>query len=135
MSLIKWDDSMSVNVAEIDRQHQELIMMINDLYEAMSEGKGKKVLRMIMRQLINYTEIHFETEEILFDKFAYPEADSHKKEHANFVQKISTFQAGIERGQLGLSIEIMKFLSNWLEDHIMKTDKRYSQLFNENGLR
>ena len=29
MGLIKWDDSLSVNVAKIDQQHQGLIVMIN----------------------------------------------------------------------------------------------------------
>ena len=34
MALINWDDSFSVNVAEIDQQHQTLVSMINDLNES-----------------------------------------------------------------------------------------------------
>ena len=100
----------------------------------MTEGKGKQILRVIIRQLIDYSEIHFQTEEIYFDKFEFPEADSHKKEHADFIQKVSDFKDGIERSQLGISVDVMQFLSSWLKDHIMKTDKQYSSFFKENGL-
>ena len=92
MSRIKWDDSMSVNISEIDQQHKQLITIINDLHEAMSEGRGKKILRVILRQLTDYTEIHFETEEIYFDKYKFPDAKNHNAEHAEFIQKISEFR-------------------------------------------
>jgi hemerythrin len=42
MALIQWNDGLSVNVVEIDRQHQKLIGMINDLNDAMRQGKGLK---------------------------------------------------------------------------------------------
>ena len=115
MALIKWNDSFSVNVAEIDQQHQKLVSMINGL--------------------ISYTATHFKTEERYFTQFGYPETDSHKKEHAAFVQKVSDFKDGFEEGKLSLSIEVMNFLSDWLQNHIKGTDKKYSQFFNEKGLR
>ena len=44
MSLITWDESLSVNVAEIDRQHQKRVAMINELHDAMKSGKGKEIV-------------------------------------------------------------------------------------------
>ena len=43
MALINWNDSFSVNVAVIDQQHKKLVDMINDLNDAMKQGKGKDV--------------------------------------------------------------------------------------------
>jgi len=40
MALFDWNDQLSVGVAEIDKQHQELVKLINDLHEAMREGAG-----------------------------------------------------------------------------------------------
>jgi hemerythrin len=134
VGLIKWNDSLSVNVAEIDQQHQKLILMINDLHGAMKLGKGKDVLGKIVNGLISYTTIHFKTEEDYFSQFGYPQADSHKKEHIVFVQKVSEFKDGFEKGKLSLSIEVLNFLSDWLQNHIMGTDKKYSQFFNGKGL-
>jgi hemerythrin len=135
MALIKWDDSFSVNVAKIDQQHQKLILMINELHDAMKQGKGKEVLGKIVNGLISYTATHFKTEEDYFNQFGYPETDSHKKEHIAFVQKVSEFKDGFEKGKLSLSIEVMNFLSDWLQNHIKGTDKKYSQFFNGKGLK
>ena len=134
MTLIDWDESMSVNIAEIDQQHQQLIAIINDLFDAMTEGKGKDVLEEIVNGLISYTQLHFKTEEQYFDRFGYPDSNSHKIEHADFIQKISSFKEGVDRRQLGLSSEVLNFLSGWLKNHILKTDKKYSVYFNEKGL-
>ncbi|MRR36581.1 bacteriohemerythrin, partial [bacterium] len=92
MPLIQWNDKLSVNVAEIDRQHKELIRMINDLSNAMHGNKAKKVIGKIIDGLVSYTATHFSTEEKYFEKFKYIEAGSHKREHAEFVKKVKEFQ-------------------------------------------
>ena len=135
MALIQWNDSLSVNVAEIDKQHQRLVGMINELNDAMRQGKGKEVLGKIVTGLHTYAATHFGTEERYFDQFGYPEADSHKKEHADFTKKISEFKDGFEKGRLGLSIKILDFLSDWLQNHIKGVDKKYGSFFNEKGLK
>lgn len=135
MPLINWNDSFSVNVAEIDQQHKKLISMINELSDAMKQGKGKDILGKIVNSLLGYTATHFKTEENYFDQFGYPDTDSHKKEHIAFVQKVSDFKDGFEKGSLSLSIEVINFLSDWIQNHIKGTDKKYSPFFNEKGLK
>jgi hemerythrin len=135
MALIQWNDTLSVKVAEIDRQHQQLIRMINDLNDAMRQGKGKSVLGKIINGLVDYTTTHFTTEEKYFDKFGYPEASSHKQAHTDFVKKVSEFKGEFEKGNIALSIQVMDFLSDWLQKHIKGVDKKYGPFFNENGLR
>lgn len=135
MALISWNDSFSVGVIEIDRQHQKMVSMINELNEAMRQGKGKDVLGKIIKGLVDYTRVHFKTEETYFEQLGYPEKESHKKEHADFVQRVTDFKDGYQKGNLGLSIAVMNFLSSWLQNHIKGTDKKYSQFFNEKGLK
>lgn len=134
MALINWNSRLSVNVAEIDLQHQKLISMINELHDEMSQGKSKDVLGKTVEGLIGYTAEHFKTEEKYSAKFGYPEADSHEKEHLAFVQKVSDVKARFDQGEITISVEIMNFLSDWIRKHIKGTDKAYSQFFNENGL-
>ena len=134
MPVIQWDDSFSVNVAEIDRQHQKLVLMINNLYDAMGEGKGKGVLGKIIDELINYTASHFKTEEKYFDMLKYPHSANHKKEHSDFVQKVTDFKANFDAGKTWLSVKVMNFLRTWLQNHIKGADKEYGPFFNEHGL-
>ncbi len=135
MALIKWDNSFIVNVGVIDNQHQRLVSMVNDLHEAMEAGKGQDALGEIVDGLVHYTRTHFVTEEKYFDQFGYPEAAPHIREHDVFTEKISEFQTGMQEGKLGLSIQVMYFLRDWLKDHIKESDMKYSRFFNEKGLR
>jgi len=134
MPLIQWDDSLKVHVGEIDAQHQKLVGMINDLGEAMRQGKGKDVLGKIIDGLIGYAGTHFGTEEKYFDQFGYPEGNSHRKEHSDFTRKVAEFKKEFDEGRLALSIEVMDFLSNWLKNHIKGVDKKYGPFFNAKGL-
>lgn len=135
MSLINWDNTLSVNVVEIDGQHQKLVGMINELHDAMRQGKSREILGRIIDGLISYAETHFKTEEKYFDRFGYPGTDSHKREHADFVVRVSEFKRGFDAGKVGLSIDIMCFLSDWLQRHIKGSDKKYGPFLNEKGLK
>ena len=135
MALIKWNENLSVGVAEFDKQHQKLVSVINELNDAMKQGKGKDVLGKILNSLISYTATHFKTEEKYFALYRYPETASHKKEHVAFVQKISDFKDDFEKGKLSLTIELMNFLGDWLKKHIKGTDQKYTKYLNEKGLK
>ncbi len=133
--MIQWDSSLSVNVAEIDLQHQRLVKMINELNDAMRVGKSREILGKIVGGLIGYVGVHFATEEKYFAQFAFPEAGQHVQEHRAFSAKVDDFATRFKSGELGISIDVMNFLSDWLGKHIKGTDKSYSACFNANGLK
>lgn len=132
--MIEWSDSLSVGVKQIDAQHQKLIKLIHDLNDAMKVGKGKEVIGKIIKELVDYTVVHFKQEEAYFAKFNYAEKETHIAEHLKFIAEVSKFQKDFTEGRLGLSLTVMNFLSNWLNKHIMGTDKKYSACFTSNGL-
>jgi hemerythrin len=59
---MQWNDSFSVGVSEIDAQHKNLVLYLNDLNFAMSQGKGKEVLKSLLTRLVGYTQVHFATD-------------------------------------------------------------------------
>lgn len=135
MSLIEWNNDLSVGVEKIDSQHKMLIMMINGLNEAMAKGKGRDVLGKIIEGLLSYTQAHFSLEEGFFERTKYPGREPHEQEHENFTRKVSEFRDGFNSGKLGVSVEVMNYLSFWLRDHINGTDKKYTAHFNANGIK
>jgi hemerythrin len=135
MALIQWNNNLSVGIAEIDSQHQRLVKLIGDLNEAMRVGKGKEITGKIINDLTNYTLTHFATEEKYFAQFGYPDTNAHKDEHLKFVQKVSAFKKDFEESRVGITIPIMNFLSDWLKNHIMGSDKKYGPFLIENGLK
>jgi hemerythrin-like metal-binding protein len=122
---------MSVDVEVIDRQHQRLFALIGRLREAMSRGEGNSVLREIVEGLVEYANIHFATEEGYFEASAYPDSDSHKQQHRDFVTKVTDFKQGFEDGRLMLTLDVMDFVSDWLVDHIQGSDASYAPFLDE----
>jgi len=134
MPIMKWSDDLSVRIAEIDQQHQRLIDLINNLHDAMLNKKGKEIVSQIIDELAAYTVYHFQTEEKYMKQFNYLGQISHKREHDSFISKVDSFQKDYDAGKLGLSLEIMTFLRDWVTGHIKGTDKKYSDIFTAHGL-
>jgi hemerythrin len=134
MPLIQWNDTLSVGISESDTQHKKLIDMINNLNDAMKQGKGNAVIGQIVMGLVAYTKTHFGMEEKIFDQYQYPDTAAHKREHAAFVQKLEKFKTDFETNKIGLSLDLMTFLSQWLQNHIKGTDKKYTAFFKQHGV-
>ena len=132
--LFTWNDSFSVNIGVIDMQHKKLVSMVNELHQAMVEGSGKDKLGNILSNLINYTRDHFTTEERLMHTHAYPDFLAHKSEHDHLTEKVMDLQRGFRSNEVGLTIEVMEFLKDWLRDHILGYDKKYSPFLNAKGV-
>ena len=133
--LVPWDESLSVGVEKIDAHHQRLVELINQLHDAMLEKKTREVLVSILDELLDYTSFHFGFEEECFERFGFPDAARHREAHAAFVKKLGEFREGCSRGAFLVSIEMMKFLVDWLVTHIKGSDRQYVELFHANGLR
>ncbi len=72
MALMQWNDSLSVNIKEVDDQHKKLVAIINELHDAMRAGSGNAVLGNIFSKLTQYVASHFATEEKLMSTHNYP---------------------------------------------------------------
>ena len=130
-----WKDEYAVKVRLIDQQHKKLFDLLNKLYDAMRAQQGKEVLHNVLSELVRYTEDHFTTEERLMTQHGYPPLNSHKLEHQMLTKKVLDFEREVAGGRTSVSIEVMTFLKQWLEHHILGTDKQYSAFFAAKGVR
>lgn len=134
MALITWTENFSVSVQSIDDQHKKLIGLVNDLYDAMRAGKARDVLGKVLAELIDYTVYHFGTEEKLFQKYAYPDYKAHKKEHDDLTKTAVDLKEKFNNGNMMITIEVMNFLKDWLNNHILGTDKKYGPFLSSKGV-
>ena len=134
MGLFPWKSKYSVHVAEIDGQHKKLVALVNELFDAMCAGKGREVIGKAVDELTRYTQTHFATEERLMLSTGYPDYRIHKKEHDDFVAHVSQFQAELVAGKIAVTVEVSNYLKDWLINHILNSDMKYSTYFNEKGI-
>lgn len=131
MEIIKWTDKYLVGIKEIDNQHKGLVVIINELFNLMSQGKAKDNMNEIFIHLTEYTKKHFYTEELMLIKFAYKDYTQHKKEHKIFIEKLNDLHKEFDNGKVTISIEILNFLKDWLLNHILISDKKYAPFISE----
>ncbi len=134
MALIEWSDKFSINILEVDNQHKKLVSMVNELYDAMKTGKGKDIMGNILSGLIQYVGTHFATEERFMSKYNYPGYLAHKAEHVKLSQKAVEIQKEFEKGVPVITVELMNFLKDWLQEHILGSDKKFGIFLNSKGV-
>jgi hemerythrin-like metal-binding protein len=134
MSHIAWEEKYSVNIEVIDEQHKKLFAVLGNLFDGMGKEGKKEVLSATVGELVRYAVEHFATEEIFMQQYDYPGYAQHKKEHEAFKAKVAVFQKDLEAGKVTLSMEVMSFLTGWLDHHILKVDKEYAPFLNDKGV-
>jgi hemerythrin-like metal-binding protein len=135
VTLISWSPALSVGVQRFDDQHRVLVGMINDLHQAMADGKGNQVLQPTLQRLRAYVATHFADEEALLEGHGYPGLAGHAEQHRLLAEKVDRFQQEYRAGKVLLSLELMAFLKAWLEDHIKVADAAYGAFLNSKGIR
>ncbi|MDF1613595.1 bacteriohemerythrin [Desulfurivibrio dismutans] len=134
MAMFEWKDEYSVNIREIDEQHRQLVAMINELHEAMMQQRAKDVLGGLLNKLVSYCANHFAVEERLMQTHGYPEYASHKAKHEKMTAKVMALQNDLKSGKVNLTVEVSQFLKDWLDKHILGTDKKYAAHLNSKGV-
>ena len=81
MALFQWKPEYSVGIERFDRQHRVLVGFLNELYEAMRAGHGRRALANVLNGLMVYTRTHFADEEEWMKRCGYPGFAEHKRKH------------------------------------------------------
>ena len=131
----RWTEKYSVNVAALDNQHKRLFATIIELNQALASGEGKAVTEPVLQKLVDYAMSHFAAEEALLAEHGYPATASHRAEHDKFTASVAKFQADHRAGKPGVPVSLILFLQTWLKEHILVTDKAYTNFLNSRGVR
>lgn len=132
MTIITWNDQLNVGISSIDKQHQKLVDILNQLDEAVALGyKHKKILQLV-DELIEYTQYHFQDEENLMLQGGYDTAqyNRHKSEHDEFIEKVAREREMAIDNPDAVSNVLLDFLVAWIMDHILYSDKQMALALN-----
>ena len=125
MAFLSWEDKYSVGNQTIDRQHQRLVDLINELHSAMGRGEGIEYVGSVLNDLAEYTKYHFAEEEKRMAEVNFPGYEEHQEKHRKMTQRVLQLQQRYSDGER-LTVEVLHFLKDWLTKHIMQTDKKYA---------
>jgi two-component system cell cycle response regulator len=135
MGHIEWNDGMSVGVESIDEDHKTLLLLVNEINEAINNDSTHIIIIDIFEKLEKYVKIHFSKEERLLEQCNYGDIEEHKKQHIDFINKIPELRSELLHADtIEVAQDIYLFLFNWLMNHIIIDDMSYAQTVHDHGL-
>lgn len=138
--MIQWDKNYKTGIKTIDDQHKELLRIIGDLSDLLTNAHtGDDIydeMVNIVDALTTYTVYHFKYEEDLFHKYDYEFKESHIEEHAKLIAQISELDlSNLDEDAVTFGNKILKFLISWLFKHISGSDFQYRDMFMKHNVK
>jgi len=127
LSALVWASAFETGNPEIDREHRDLLLDINDLSELLARGEGWRPVVDRSRKLRDSCFRHFCDEERTFAKTKYQKLRLHKMEHRSIEQQLDTILAFIEgvKHPSRVEIEAVLLLRAILVNHFFRFDIEY----------
>lgn len=131
MALIDWKPEFSVGIDDVDHEHQELIALINELYERLKRpGVAKAEVAEALGEIHAGIAAHFALEEYIMLQARYDRYAEHKADHDQLLDDIVEI---IERYEADAYFNYETLLSEHLRDwftvHFRTHDARLHALF------
>ncbi len=123
MKKIAWDESLSVEVDEIDEDHRKLVNLFNILSDSVADGDSADYIGATLDELISLTAWHFKHEERLMILYKYDGLAEHKAEHDELIESVKVLQNFQKENKL-LTNEDIEYLETWLTEHILGHDMK-----------
>lgn len=127
--IVEWDSSFSVGNEVLDRQHQKLLGLCNEMAEhsAGNLAVSRSRFHHILNELTLYSRQHFQTEESMLRQLGYADIAGQEAEHLAYDEKVADWTFDATMGDLNME-EAQSFLARWWKEHILVSDMQYRPL-------
>lgn len=123
MAYFEWADDMVIDHGPIDKDHRQLVDLVNALHTATTDGRGQEIVAKILDDLVGYTVEHLRREEHLMESNKFPNLTRHKMGHDKFMEKIRELKQKYDAGSITVASQLSTVLRDWLSLHIRRDDK------------
>ena len=124
-------DDTSIGSSDVDGEHEVQISLLAAFLDATAEGRDREERDEILDRLLDYTKLHFLSEELLMRFYSYSGYEAHVREHEQTVARIIGLRENSLAGDDGLSRADAEALSRAIVAHIRETDRTLGQFLAE----
>jgi len=129
MGYFDWDPKFEMGVTAMDRQHQQLIAVMNRLHCESQKSEKKETLLATLRELRTKTDAHFQEEERYMTSIGYKDLKSHSLIHRQLMSSLDEHVKNYSNSDLRVvPPALFTFLKLWLSSHILGIDMRYAEV-------
>jgi hemerythrin len=120
--------------AHMVAEHHVQLELLHALQEAVARGdEDRSTSGSILRQLLDYSEAHFLSEQLLMRLYAYPGYEEHVQEHDQLVGALRELSVAWSEGEGESAGPLLAQVEDWLLSHMSTTDEALQGYLAENG--
>ncbi len=120
-----WDEQIGLGYDGLDREHGLQLHLLETLERAVADGGDPAAQEVILRQLLDYSDVHFGSEELLMRLHSYPRYGVHVEEHRRLLDQLNDIRTRDLRQGRGLAV--VQELRAWLRGHIQGMDRDFAE--------
>ncbi len=126
---ITLDASHLVGVTDIDREHQELVTLVNEMNRSL-KSENRDGVWTIFEEIFQRVDQHFATEDALMEKLDYPDRVAHQHGHEVMKNTLARIRESLSQSNEMLASQLLK---NWVVDHVQGADKDLGDYIKSRG--
>jgi hemerythrin-like metal-binding protein len=117
----------------MDDQHGILIDTMNEVRLAERRGLGQEQVNEILDRLIEFTRMHFWSEEQLMEQYGFPGLAGHRAEHQRILAQTLQSAHRVQHGEKMQMRPLLCILRESYSEHIEVMDREYGPWMNARG--
>ena len=118
-----WNDAVNSGHARMDAEHQVELALLDALHEAVRQDLGPNRVAEVLEQLLEHTNVHFMSEQLLMRLTAYPQYEAHAEEHDELIVKARILQSHVAAGETKPTLALIESMRAWLVQHMDGKDR------------
>jgi hemerythrin len=118
-----WNEKLDLGHEAMDHEHHLQIALVTALADAIEQGRPWMAHR-LADQLVDYSSVHFGSEELLMGASAFPGLEGHAAEHRTLLEGMREIQGALQRDEHPLALAFAVELRAGLAGHMAGSDRR-----------
>jgi hemerythrin len=118
-----WEREIALGYEGMDREHGLQLQLLDALEAGIAAGADPLATAEILEKLLDYSDVHFGSEELLMRLHSYPRYGLHVEEHRRLVDQLQAIRA--REGERAATLELVRELRRWVSGHIQAMDRDF----------
>ena len=118
----------------MDEQHAVLMDTLNEIRLALVRGQGRDQVSEALNRLIEFTRMHFASEEQLLEQHGFPGVAEHRDAHQKLLGQIEETAMRTLHNDEVRTKSMLLFLRDWYMTHMENLDSQYGDWLNRRGI-
>ena len=103
------------------------MQLLDSLSHALQEVDGPSPANYILDQFIEFSDMHFLSEQLVMRLHGYPGYEPHLEEHTRLMKKVREIRSSVNSGEAKIGIQLVQQLREWLLTHIAIEDVAFGE--------